>query len=40
MIEYDKEHLGAQVGFVVRYVDGVFGMYDVSNGAEEELVGE
>ena len=40
MIEYDMEHLGELVGFVVRYMDDAFGIYAVSNDAEEELVRE
>ena len=40
MIEYDMEHLCELVGFVVRYMDDVFGIYAVSNDAEEKLVSE
>ena len=40
MIEYDMEHLGGLIEFVVRYMDGLFGIYAVSNGAEEELARE
>ena len=40
MIEYGMEHLGGLVGFVVRYRDDVFGIYAVSNDAEEEHRGE
>ena len=43
MIEYDMEHLGGLVGFVVRYnvMNDVFGILcAVRNDAEEELVSE
>ena len=40
MIEHDMEQLGELVGFVARYMDDVFGIYAVSNDAEEELVRE
>ena len=35
MIEFEMEHLGGLVGFVVRYMDDVFGTYAVGNDAEE-----
>ena len=38
MIEYGMEHLGGLVGFVVRCMHDVFGIYALSNDAEEELV--
>ena len=34
------EHLGELVGFVVRYMDDMFGIYAVSNDAEETVVSE
>ena len=40
MIEYVMKLLGELVGFVVRYMDDVFGIYAVSNDAEEEQVSE
>ena len=40
MIAYGMEHLGELVGVGVRYMDDVFGMYAVSNDAEEEMVSE
>ena len=42
MVEYEMEHLGGLVGFVVRYMDDVFGiiLYAVSNDAEREQVSE
>ena len=40
IIEHGMEHLGELVWFVVRYMDGVFGIYAVSNDADEEQVSE
>ena len=37
MIANGMEHLG---GLVVRYMDDVFGIYAISNDAEEKLVSE
>ena len=41
-IEFEMEHLGGLVGFVVRYnvMDDVFGIHAVSDGAEEKQVSE
>ena len=33
MVEYGMEHLGGLVGFVVQYIDDMFGIYAVSNDA-------
>ena len=38
MIEFEMEHLGGLVGFVVRYMDDVFGTYAVGTDAEAEQV--
>ena len=38
MIEFEMEHLGGLVGFVVRYMDDVFGTYAVGDDAEAEQV--
>ena len=35
MIEFEMEHLGGLVGFVVCYMDDVFGTYAVGNDAED-----
>ena len=40
MIEFGMEHLGGLVGFAVRYMDGEFGIYAVSDDAEEKQVSE
>ena len=43
MIEYGMEHfahLGELVGLLVRYMDGVFGIYAVSGDAAERQVSE
>ena len=40
MIEYEMGHLGELVGFMVRYMDDVFGIYAVSDDAEEKQVSE
>ena len=40
MIEYDIEHLRELVGLAVQHMGDVFGLYAVSNDAEEELVSE
>ena len=38
MIEFEMEHLGGLVGFVVQYMDDVFGTYAVGNDDEAEQV--
>ena len=40
MIEFEMEHLGGLVGFVVRDMDDVFGIYAVSDDADEKQVSE
>ena len=40
MIEFEMEHLGGLVEFVVRYMDTAFDIYAVSDNAEEKQVSE